>query len=64
MTRDPMRNVEGPVVFAEHPARNATAYRTLARLRSYARASLLPAHGEPWVGDGALGRALDQARVL
>jgi glyoxylase-like metal-dependent hydrolase (beta-lactamase superfamily II) len=64
MTRDPMLGSEGPLVFAEHPAKNQAAFASLSRLRPFADAALLPAHGEPWPERGALGRALGNARIV
>lgn len=64
MTRDPMLGHVGPLVFSEHPARNPQTFASLARLRPFASAALLPAHGEPWTEPGSVGRAIDEARIV
>jgi glyoxylase-like metal-dependent hydrolase (beta-lactamase superfamily II) len=64
MTRDPMLGSEGPLVFAEHPAKNQEAFDSLSRLRPFADAALLPAHGEPWPARGSVGRAIDSAKIV
>lgn len=63
MTRDPMFGDEGPVVFSEDPANDATCLANLALLAPYATAALLPAHGEPDASSGALGKAITAARI-
>jgi glyoxylase-like metal-dependent hydrolase (beta-lactamase superfamily II) len=63
MTRDPMFGDEGPVVFSEDPANDATCLANLALLRPYETAALLPAHGEPDTSPGALGEAIAAARI-
>lgn len=63
MTRDPMLGGEGPIVFSEDPARDEICLRSLDLLRPFASAGLLPAHGEPDAGRGALGLAIDSARI-
>lgn len=63
MTRDPMFGCEGPIVFSEDPAYDATCLANLALLKPYETAALLPAHGEPDTSSGALGRAIAAARI-
>ncbi len=63
MTRDPMFGDEGPVVFSEDPANDATCLANLALLTPYNTAALLPAHGEPDTSSGALGKAIAAARI-
>ena len=64
MTRDPMGTATGPLVFAEHPGRNAEAFETRALLAPYGGHALLPAHGEPWTQEGAVAEAIRTARVV
>lgn len=64
MTRDPMGTATGALVFAEHPAKNAEAFASLRHLSPYGRAALFPAHGEPWVFEGAVARAVAEARIV
>lgn len=64
MTLDPMLGHEGPLVFAERPAKNGQAFASLANLGPYANAALLPAHGEPWTEPGSVGRAIHGARIV
>jgi glyoxylase-like metal-dependent hydrolase (beta-lactamase superfamily II) len=64
MTRDPMfKRPDGPIVFAEHVDRNAEALAALVHLKPYSSAALLPAHGEPMLGEGGVGRAVETAHI-
>ena len=63
MTRDPMFGGEGPLVFSEDPAKDATCLANLGLLRGHESAALLPAHGEPDTSTGALGKAIAVARI-
>ena len=63
MTRDPMFGGEGPLVFAEDPDNDGTCLANLPLMRPYASAALLPAHGEPFLEPGALGAAIETARI-
>lgn len=65
MTRDPM--LGGPdraLVFAEHVAQNAAALAAVDRLKPFSDAALLPAHGDPWIEPGAVGRAAREAVIV
>jgi glyoxylase-like metal-dependent hydrolase (beta-lactamase superfamily II) len=64
MTLDPMTGHKGPLVFAEDPKKNEEAFSNLTLLKPFATAALLPAHGEPLTEPGALGRAIEQARIV
>lgn len=65
MTRDPMLGgADRALVFAEHTSRNGAALAALARLEPFADAALLPAHGEPWIEPGAVGRATRDAVIV
>ncbi len=64
MTRDPM--IAGPdraIVFADHTDRNDAALAALEYLRPHADAVLLPAHGDPWLERGSVGRAIGEAVI-
>jgi glyoxylase-like metal-dependent hydrolase (beta-lactamase superfamily II) len=61
MTLDPMFGTSGAVVFAEDDRNDAEALAGLSALARHRDALLLPAHGEPWLERGSVGRALDQA---
>jgi glyoxylase-like metal-dependent hydrolase (beta-lactamase superfamily II) len=63
MTLDPFTGARGPLVFSEDPRRNHEALQGLAGFTGYEHCSFAPAHGEPVLGAGALGRALDDVRV-
>jgi glyoxylase-like metal-dependent hydrolase (beta-lactamase superfamily II) len=65
MTRDPM--LGGPdraLVFAEHISRNQAALAALDCLHPFADAALLPAHGDPWIEPGSVGRAARAAVIV
>jgi glyoxylase-like metal-dependent hydrolase (beta-lactamase superfamily II) len=63
MTLDPMFATAGAVVFAEDDRRDQEALAGLTALAGFRDAALLPAHGEPWIEHGSVGRAIDQAVV-
>lgn len=63
MTLDPMFGTKGAVVFAEDDRNDAEALAGLTALAQHRDALLLPAHGEPWLEVGSVGRALDQAVI-
>ncbi|WP_059015736.1 MBL fold metallo-hydrolase [Mycobacterium sp. M26] len=63
MTRDPMFGHVGPLVFSEDPDYDNQCLKNLSLMRAYGSAALLPAHGEPDATPGALGQAIEQARI-
>jgi len=63
MTLDPMFGMTGAVVFAEDDRHDRDALAGLAALERFRHASRLPAHGEPWLGRGSVGRAIDGAVI-
>ena len=64
MMSDPMFGGEpGPIVFGEDPANDELCFENLKLLRPFSSASVLPGHGEPDPIGGALGTAIDNARI-
>ncbi|MBX7482155.1 MBL fold metallo-hydrolase [Qipengyuania qiaonensis] len=62
MTADPMfGGPERALVFAERESQTDAAMAALAAFAPYGEAALLPAHGEPWLAEGAVARAVDEA---
>jgi glyoxylase-like metal-dependent hydrolase (beta-lactamase superfamily II) len=63
MTLDPMKGGAGATVFAGRAADDWRSVKALTRLADLRHARLYPGHGEPWTAEGAVGQAVDQARL-
>jgi glyoxylase-like metal-dependent hydrolase (beta-lactamase superfamily II) len=64
MTRDPFfLGEDRAIVFADHTDRDDTCLEALSALADFSDAALLPAHGDPWMDAGSVGRALQEAVI-